>query len=79
VAFWFKVKPSCFDKAAIVSSKFKVLNPDKSNSLVTDPLPAPGEPAKIIAFGLPCISFKSDISPIMDMVCYKYNKKGLDN
>lgn len=50
-----------------------------TNCLDINDFPDPAGPAIKIAFGLPCISLNKDISPIMDVVCYKYNKKGLDN
>ena len=50
-----------------------------TNFLDINDFPDPAGPAIKMALGLPCISFKRDISPIMDSVCHKYNKKGLDN
>ena len=42
-----------------ILSIFMVFKPPRSNPFNTYPLPAPGAPAKIIAFGSPCASFKS--------------------
>jgi hypothetical protein len=56
-----------------------VLKSEGTNCFEINDLPEPAGPAIKIAFGLPCISFNKDISPIMDIICHKYNKKGLDN
>jgi hypothetical protein len=56
-----------------------VVKSEGTNFLDINDFPDPAGPAIKIAFGLPCISFNKDISPIMDIICHKYNKKGLDN
>ena len=56
-AFWFRVKPCCLDKAAIVSSKLNTFKLLRFRPPSTVPLPAPGAPARIIALGELVASF----------------------